>query len=127
MAKQKPGWYPDPHDDDREIYWDGAGWHGRRKAKKPAAKEPERQSARPYDASFGPLSYLRNFWNGLSETRRKSVAAALAVVVCLIAVLFIVATQRDPVREDCEAAATYEGYRGEDFDVVVDFCVDNSR
>lgn len=27
MTQARPGWYPDPHDPSRNLYWDGFSWH----------------------------------------------------------------------------------------------------
>jgi hypothetical protein len=38
MAAREAGWYPDPHDPSRNLFWDGSAWH--RKVVPAAAPEP---------------------------------------------------------------------------------------
>jgi len=101
MASRNPGWYPDPNDDNAEVYWDGSRWHGRRNKiaqSSPPAPGPTFSASSGSDVG----ARLRETWHGFDEPRRRLIIIGSAVAVLLIAII-LVATEPWHSREykDC--------------------------
>ncbi|WP_409371422.1 DUF2510 domain-containing protein [Mycolicibacterium arabiense] len=118
MANRTPGWYPDPNDNSTEHYWDGAGWHGKRKVR--PLSSPEGFDQKNENA-------LSRYWNSLDS--RSKVGAVIGAVATSFVLLGLVMTvveesSNSELRDSCEAEASRNGYSGAEFDQVVEFCID---
>lgn len=120
---RKAGWYPDPSDDGREIYWDGYRWHGRREVREVSQPVDRGPSARAAATTNEVKRGLQGWWHQRS-TRDRVIIVLASVGLAVGLMSGIASCSHDAeVRSDCERQATREGYRGSKKDQVVDFCV----
>lgn len=121
------GWYPDPGNQQFEVYWNGASWTTMRR---PVAGP--RPGAVPGLAPGlqGLSSWVSAQSASLVETWKQSgvgtrIAIAGGAAAILITPFYGLAqfASDQKIRNDCSHMADYQGYRGENKDTVVDFCV----
>ena len=93
MASQEPGWYPDPNDDDVELYWDGASWHGRReKRRTPASERTAPSLAGSASTQAQPVSAdgRVGWWAGKDPASKKAIVVIGSFIAGFIALAVVI-------------------------------------
>jgi hypothetical protein len=120
MTGQPLGWYPDPNESNAEVYWDGKRWHGRRDKLKGSVPSLPPTS----HPNVGILRNLVAAWDRLSVVAQVVITVAM---ILLVAGIVSSVLKSKPWESDkqkaCEAAMTREGYKGQTYDQMVNFCV----
>lgn len=149
MASRKVGWYTDPADDNVEIYWDGARWHGERskltesapKRSQPSSNvqpqpkpKPTPQTKPKAAQQDGPPSSPNvslpdrwaAFWRSIDDARKALIILFAIGGVALVGIIIAMKPWESEFQDDCEAAALAEGFNPaipEEWDPVVNMCV----
>ena len=69
------------------------------------------------------------YWDASDSTRRLLIVLGVIGVLALFFGVIAAEPWESRYKDDCEAAAAAEGYspRSDDFDVMVDFCIDTGE
>lgn len=122
-----PGWYPNPYDPNSELFWDGQKWHGSRQRLQHFAAAIPSTPRRPQGSS--EFDRLSRYWRKQSQAGQVAIAVGVALVITLLSLLALSTVYTKPwesrLEKECKAMAASSGYTGKEYDVLVDFCVDN--